>query len=40
MNEIKENIKDRLVEWATIFIDDDVLEQHKTVLLIKLKGWG
>lgn len=40
MNEIKENIKDRLVEWATIFIDDDVLEQHKTVLLIKLKGRG
>ena len=36
MNKIKENIKDRLVKWTTIFIDDDVLDQHQTVLYIRL----
>ena len=36
MNKIEENIKDRLFDIGTIFIDDDVLDQHKTVLYIKL----
>ena len=36
MNRIEENIKDRLFDIGTIFIDEDVLDQRKTVLYIKL----